>query len=839
MAPMNRSLGFLLLALSAIPASRADAETVTLVTLDSTDLELVERSARKTSFEVVIPARFSTAGVKLRRWSISQDGRLIDRNGTTIALRTPADGTPELYASFDLSKLNASGHYLATIEFVAPKQQAARPDLVTKAPAAATGQPATAVPAEAAELEQTVQLKLNKPAAELRISAPLRFERTVYLPSWCLCLWSLEPGTITITEGTGKSSVKIDPVLWNVVLRHGDDAPEQRLLRVRMPDSIDGWGQGQAKIELEGPVAIGTTTGTLTIRAPQLAAHTVDFAVTLVSRVTALWLLPVILIGIGLGWYFRNVLDARRARLAAIFPAEQELATLDDLINAARDQTYRNSLERIRSTLVGKIEDQAGTPETIVAATAKAATDREAATKAMSDLRDRLNASLQAWSRPASVREPLPDDAAPVLAELRDLVGSLKKSFDEGTLKEVDDQMTGSLPEVARELRAALSEWLRQFNDLKITPPAPWLNLPLATKLSGVTVEADRLSQALGAAESPEALWSALISAATLLGHFKQDLFGTVDDWAAETASLASTTLRKFGAEREPQAAAIEAAVAALPDASIAGGLTAVEAFSKGLNALHAAIVDGLSTAWDDADHPLQGLEQGDFSLSLAALENKLKQEKEEKDLGEETSLTPTRTAAEFTAAVARVPEHANMVAVPTWKVILEAGAATVSEAVNVRARLIVPQGGDQPDVTLTWSKAGVSVGRSAPGTFERSFSFSEPGPVSIGVVAVDSAGASDSATLILQVRAVHGARAIASVQETLAKVERIQNIGAGAIITVAGWLIFSPTFTGTFPELFAAFLWGFSADVGTAKVRELAESLKGLKPPIPLPKQS
>jgi hypothetical protein len=62
---------------------------------------------------------------------------------------------------------------------------------------------------------------------------------------------------------------------------------------------------------------------------------------------------------------------------------------------------------------------------------------------------------------------------------------------------------------------------------------------------------------------------------------------------------------------------------------------------------------------------------------------------------------------------------------------------------------------------------------------------------------------------------------------------------GSRPIITVAGWLIFSPTFTGTFAEFFAAFLWGFSADVGAAKVLELADSLKGLKVPIPVPKQT
>jgi hypothetical protein len=815
---VNRSYGSLVLALCAILTARAEAQNTALVTLDSTDLELVERSAQKTTVTFTIPARLATAGVKLRRWSISQDGRLIDRGATTIDFQMSADGTPELVAKFDLSELNASGRYQTTLEFVAPK------------------------PAAPAELEQTVQLKLNKPAAELRISTPLRIERTVYLPSrWPFdylpswLLFELIPETIILTESSGKSWVNIDPQKWDVVLRHGDDAPEGQPLQVTLPTSIDGWGQAKATIELDGPVSIGTTSGTLTIRAPQLAAQTVDFAVTLVSRVTALWLLPVIVTAIGLGWYFRDYLEKRRGRLAAIVPAEQELATLDDLINATADRTYRDSLERTRDTLVGKIEEKAGTPETIAKATAKAATEREAVAKAISDLRDKLGTSLQAWSRPGTVKEPLPDEVALVLNTLRDLVNGLTKSLEDGLLTEVNGRLTDLVPNVTFKLREVLREWLSQFNDLKSTPPAPWPETPLSTKLSGIVAEADKLAHELDGPDSAEALWKVLLSAGTLLGHFKQDLLGTVHDKVVATANLARVTVRKFGPKLGPKADAIEAAAAALPDEAGAGKKTAAAEFTDRLKSLRAAMVDGLSAAWNDTAHPLPGLEQGNFSTALAALENKL--QPAEKDLSEEAP--PIRTGADIAAELARIPERVTTTAVPKWKIVLEASAATVSEPVTVRARLIVPLGSNQPDVTLSWSKVGIPVGQSAPGTFERSFAFSEPGPVAVGVVAVDSVGASDSATLILHVRAVHGARTVASVQETLANVEWIQNIGAGAIITVAGWLIFSPTFTGAFPEFFAAFLWGFSADIGIAKVRELTESVKGLKVPIPIPKQN
>ena len=380
----------------------------------------------------------------------------------------------------------------------------------------------------------------------------------------------------------------------------------------------------------------------------------------------------------------------------------------------------------------------------------------------------------------------------------------------------MDDQLSKTLPDAVSELRRALGEWLRQFNSAR---PAPWPEIELATTLQSLTADANKLAQELNSAETAEALWAALRSAGRLLDNLKRGLFGTVRDDAVNAALSASAAARESGANAD----AIDQAAAKLPDGAIAGGETAIKEFTNGLNTLRGAMVEALTAAWNDTTHPLPGLGEGKFTIAVDALRRKHK--------------APPPVPHLF-AKVAKVPARSTAVIPPRWKVILEAAAAKVAEPVNVRARLIVPLGSDQPDVTLSWFKAGVPVGRSAPGTFERSFSFTEPGSVPVSVEAVDKDGITDSATIILHVSAQHGALVVPSVQDTLAKVEHIQNFAAGAIVTVAGWFIFSPTFTGTLPEFFAAFLWGFTADIGLAKVRELAESLKALKVPVPILKQ-
>jgi hypothetical protein len=814
----------LALALAVLGPISASGQTTTLITLDSTELELVEPSARVTTTTFTIPAKLNAAKVNLRRWSISQDGRIIDRSGTTIELRPASESFVELFTSFNLLKLENAGRYVATLEFAAPNPVASVEG--TKTGPTTVGQSVSATPRE---LEQTVQLKLNKPAAELRISTPVRIERTIYFLSFWGRPWTLKPDTLTLAEATGKSWVKISPIIWDVVLRHGDDASEEQPLRVHLPDKVDGWGQATATFGLEGPVSIGTTTGTLTIRAPQLSARTVDFAITLVSRLTPLWLVPVIALGIGLGWYMRIKLESERTRLAAVVPAEQELNTLDDLVQATSDPDFHKKLEGIRKDLAGKVDDKAGTAQSITAATAKAATDREGVVKEMNDLRDKIRTALDTWGRPCTVDDLLPNTVAGQLKILCDRLDALKKSFDAGSLKEVDDKITKEVPDLARKVREQLSDWLRQFTDVKAIKLAPWAELPVAAKVQALTAEADSLAPQVPTAETPEALWKVIIAAATFLVHLKHDLFINLRDRAITIATFVSGTLRKIDPAFESKAKDIDAATEILPDQSNAGANDDVSAFLNQLNHLHDTIAAALGSARKDNTQPLQGLEEGNFSTAVQALRQSLIPA--EKDLGEGAA---GPAAAQLQPAVDKPLPPAIP---PKWKIVLEAPAATVGQPVSVRTRLIVPEGMTQPQVTLHWFRAGLEAGHAAPGTLERSFVFSEPGPVSISVVATDPQQITDSASLVLQVQSVHGALAISKVQETLAKVELVQNLASGAIIMAAGWLIFSPTFIGAFPEFFAAFLWGFGTDVGLAKVRDLAQPVMALKAPVPVPK--
>src|SRR5262249_35069912 len=188
-----------------------------------------------------------------------------------------------------------------------------------------------------------------------------------------------------------------------------------------------------------------------------LAAQTADFALTIVTRVSALWLIPVIVVGILLGWIFRNRLDARRARLEAVIPAEQEIATLDELIDKTVDPKFRD-FRNARLTLVKAIDARSSSADSIKAATKAAAAERERISKEMGDLINKLRPDLDSWRRLVAVSNPLPETRE--LAHLRMTVQDLNKRLEENLISAVETDVKRILPERKGDLVRAIEGWL-------------------------------------------------------------------------------------------------------------------------------------------------------------------------------------------------------------------------------------------------------------------------------------------------------------------------------------------------------------------------------------------
>lgn len=132
----------------------------------------------------------------------------------------------------------------------------------------------------------------------------------------------------------------------------------------------------------------------------------------------------------------------------------------------------------------------------------------------------------------------------------------------------------------------------------------------------------------------------------------------------------------------------------------------------------------------------------------------------------------------------------------------------------------------------MEWT-IGNSIQLSRAGT--QSFVPPAPGALAISVRGVARAtGESHIASAIIQVRPQHGFPAVNQILAQQGKDELRQTIVSGFFILAAGYAIFQGVWSGTFMDFLAAALWGFSVDIGAAKVREIASPL--LSRPVPLP---
>jgi hypothetical protein len=794
-----------------------------IVTLDTTDLDLSERAAGKTTVEFTIPAKLLTPGVRLVRWNITQGGKLVNAANSRIDFPGPDATKPVVLAGFDLMHLGAAGSYLATLEFTAPPA----PSSETANPPPGTTRPAPR------EQSQTVQLKLTRPAAELRVAAPLKIEQVHTFPAQ----FALAPGRFTLAESAGKSWARIDPSPWNVELRRGDAPVEAYKLRVWLPSSVNGWGQADATVELDGPISLGTSSGTLTVRAPQLAAGTVDFAVTVVSRMHVLWLLLPIALGITGGLVLRNRLEARRTRLEALIPAKQELETLAALIDKAKDDAFERRLQTAHGELQRVMRARRSTPQVITEATKAAAAEREKIVKEMTDLTNKLRADIDAWHRCAAVKDPLPENVRPALTELREKVEEAAARLEVGELNAAHEIVKHDLAEPVRALRDAIGDWLDSLAALKTVPA--WQDTKLATELTTINGSVDRIRQALTPAETADPLWKVLLDVADVLGRLKVRLFGYVGgDQVRNGAATISKALLARDRKLKPQADAIDNAILRLPAPATAETVLGADTLVDALQDVRNAVVEGLKSAWGDDPKPLPGLAEGRFLEALKELEKKpLKAAEGTLNDTESPQRRGAVTADDVRRSFEGVAEPAARTTAVPWTVMLDAREAVVSQPVMVRVLVIVPEGGTPPELSLSWYLGGEFVGVTAPGTLGRPFIFDTPGTAVVEVRATDAAGTHYTARRTVTVLRPDDTLTVEALEEQLARAERAQNLISTVLVAVIGWLIFSPSFIGTFPEFVAAFLWGFSADVGAAKVRELTESMKGLKATLPLPK--
>lgn len=213
-----------------------------------------------------------------------------------------------------------------------------------------------------------------------------------------------------------------------------------------------------------GDFPIGTTTGKLYVRSPQLATPVaIDYEVTSVR--TPVWIGIWAILGAALGWFLRIFLQSKRDRLLALIAASEALNTLVKAKNAVPDSTFNttvgNAVDALKAIAATGKADQI-TKAIEVATTALAAAESELSPrrKALSDALVPLHRLLhQSWRLPSVAEKSLAAarilvDGILLLAEAQDTRNAQAR---------LDEDMTVACTELANAAwtwREAASKYL-------------------------------------------------------------------------------------------------------------------------------------------------------------------------------------------------------------------------------------------------------------------------------------------------------------------------------------------------------------------------------------------
>lgn len=756
--------------------------------------ELTLRPAGDNAFEARVPLRVvppeALAGITWQTVAIILNGRLLNP-GLVKANTDATSEAPRLVLTADLAKMTEAGSYALKIQADVPESSLAAPPVL--------------------------DFTLTRPAAELQVLAPIRLERTVYLP-WVPASW--HPTEVSLTERSGKSNVTPVSQKWTCELRGDGGMPAGRL-QFALPSSIKYGEQGAVSLEEKEAPALGKSTGSLLVRSPQLATEVFEASVEVNSRVWSFWLLFTIGAGIVAGYCGRTKLEDLVRRQQARVTATERLQVVDNAIGKANDPAIRKDLEAIRSTLQTEISKPTATASSIEAAARntetalvdrlRKAAEKEAAVRAqLTALRADLglnvsqplrishvlhNATAVLAQAQASLDNGDSTAAEPLVAPLRGKITADLQEIVAGWKSEVDNALARigiwpdtRQPTVAQDLHAQFCELQGKTEVQAILPITQRIHLLLVhtlldETLAGILPQARDIADFLGRLQGPK------------------------------PAALA------------PALAELRTAIANTEAAQAAASSERLDDVGEGLHKLREAVSPAMAAAVPSKTdgtpgEPLSGLADGNFAAAVKEL-GKRYASLAERRLGEgqvarePTEAPPTATAPPAIPSVAR----------GTWDIALDSpGAVTAGRSVTLHARWVVSPGTPVPQANLQWYVNDASAKSDGSQSLDYTLPMPAPGQLNIRVEALAADGQRREARLTLLLAPV--APSLSEAVEQLKKMERQQTIFAGVIIAVVGFLLYRNAFVGDLGDFATAFFWGFSTDIGLAKVRELSAPL-------------
>ena len=583
---------------------------------------------------------------------------------------------------------------------------------------------------------------------------------------------------------------------------------------------------------LSGGLPVGTHTGTIRFAAPQLATP-VDLRFRLVNSWPA-WTLPAcIVLFIGLGILFRKFLSDRQLLEQAQLEAQRVFARLSSVRDAQADKKLKQAIGDALAPLAVALRQGSSAQEmqkamTDAAATVDALLAADAAARAA--LRAKVVAAKESLGRPGAVRPALRLLIDKAQAELDELIVGL----DNGEL------------ESQQKLLGDATVWMQTdlYEHCQQEVTAMRLTLDQVGEWPGIAAAATALQSELALAEQ--------MAAASPVG----ELVARAIALAAASDVFLSRTLRAEAARVGKQVVELlRISAASAEGGELDRGHTALLQFEMGdrsdavyqelasrIASYRAMLVKVLRTHAAAAAVPdpavAPAIDGGDFVAAAKIVSSAAAAAAAAAPKTPKVEAYGAPMAARAQVAAVAITDAGILVDERVPAALL--GVSLVGPAATQRGQPVVFQAvftaPINPQASLMWTVQGGAPTRERSRANEFSFIPQDVGAV---VVRCDVRHPTLGKVLWAQVTVlVEPSAAEKTAQALKNRVDRRELIISaitGVFIAGFGTLLFMDAFMGTWRDFFYAAVWGFCVDVGTARLRALADPMtSGAVPAAP-----
>jgi hypothetical protein len=719
---------------------------------------------------------------------------------TTLVLRDSRPGPPPPPPT---SPARTSGKgALVRPPTVCPATQAAPPPLLEQGAYAAT----VRVAQEDGSRPTDLHLSFDKKPATVKADATLAMTRVV----WLLCGLQSVTG-VSIQETSGRSPLHLLDATPSTKIV-GGSTPLDLILSppkgTASPRVVEPGEAALFDVQVRGGSRPGKAVGLLALHAPELAGGVVMLPVEVTTRLSYFWLGLLLVLGLALGVYMRDVLeqrrklDAARARAyAALKPLEQLLSNLDDAVDVA-------SLTEARTPLQTAMDAKDRTPESIDTAVEAFKAAFKAAVEKMAERRAKAAEALAKWSAALGLRG-LPVDVQALLDALADQSEEARADLGARAPAKAEALATRLDATFANELFPAARLWVTAMRgakgDLPSWPEAPKTEDPL--QRLGTALDAAGAERADGTPEGYAKLLRQVAEAAQaardeLTGRRAPEIAGYAGALLADAEKRVATLATS---ERAAAWQALKDFTAATP-ATMEKDVDA-RTYMKAERALFDALVAFFGAAADTADDP--DITAGKFRAALAKLGDGAMLGPNGGD-GNEGRVESWAGASIASGEGLPQPQLRIRLRVPLL--------ARVGQPASVS--IVSPDGTEVTAANVSWTAGALRW----TGGSRASFTPTQAGPLIIRAT-ISAANGETSASAALDVLPVWDESAEARLFDSSRRILNAQTVFSTMLTFFVGLLLLAPGFVGTLDQLFLAFAWGFAADIGLDKVVDLAKT--------------